>query len=54
MPGDNCQKIKLLKLMELLRRDTDEDHPIKTSEICRRLGEMGISCERRTDRKSVV
>ena len=48
MPGDNCQKIKLLKLMELLRRDTDEDHPIKTSEICRRLGEMGISCERRT------
>ena len=48
MPNDNCQKIKLLKLMELLRRDTDEDHPITTSEICRRLGEMGISCERRT------
>ena len=48
MSNDNCQKIKLLKLMELLRQETDEDHPMTTSEICRRLGEMGISCERRT------
>ena len=48
MKNDNCQKIKLLKLMELLRQETDEKHPITTSEICRRLGEMGISCERRT------
>ena len=48
MYNDNCQKIKLLKLMELLRQETDENHPITTSEICRRLGEMGISCERRT------
>ena len=48
MKKDNCQKIKLLKLMELLRQETDEDHPITTSEICQRLGEMGISCERRT------
>ena len=48
MKDNNCQKIKLLKLMELLRQETDENHPITTSEICRRLGEMGISCERRT------
>ena len=48
MGEDNHQKIKLLKLMELLQQDTDENHPITTSEICRRLGEMGISCERRT------
>ncbi|MDO5445906.1 MAG: helix-turn-helix domain-containing protein [Eubacteriales bacterium] len=48
MQNDNCQKIKLLRLMELLRQETDENHPITTSEICRRLGEMGISCERRT------
>lgn len=53
MPNDNCQKIKLLKLMEMLRQDTDEDHPITTSEICRRLGEMGISCERRTVGKDI-
>lgn len=53
MPNDNCQKIKLLKLMEMLRQETDEDHPMTTSEICRRLGEMGISCERRTVGKDV-
>ena len=28
MAADNYRKIKLLKLMELLRQDTDEQHPI--------------------------
>ena len=51
---ENCQKIKLLKLMELLRQETDEFHAITTSEICRRLGEMGISCERRTVGKDIT
>lgn len=45
---DNCQKIKLLKLLELLTQETDEDHPMRTNEICERLENMGISCERRT------
>ena len=53
MPNDNCQKIKLLKLMEMLRQETDENHPMTTGEICRRLGEMGISCERRTVGKDI-
>lgn len=44
----NCQKIKLLKLMELLRQDTDEQHPLSTNELCAALGEMGITCDRRT------
>lgn len=48
MPQDNCQKIKLLKLVELLRQETDELHPMTTNEICNRLAAMGISCERRT------
>lgn len=48
MSQDNCQKIKLLKLMELLRQETDEAHPLATKEICSRLEQMGISCERRT------
>ena len=48
MPKDNKQKIKLLYLMEILRQDTDEEHPISTSQICKRLAEQGISCERRT------
>ena len=48
MPKDNKQKIKLLYLMKILRQDTDEEHPISTSQICKRLAEQGISCERRT------
>ena len=48
MAKDNRQKIKLLYLMEMLRQDTDEQHPLTTSEICRRLGVKGITCERRT------
>ena len=39
----NMQKIKLLKLYELLRKETDETHPISRVEFCRRLNEMGIS-----------
>ena len=48
MPQDNKQKIKLLHVMEILRQETDEQHPMLTSQICRRLGDFGISCERRT------
>ncbi len=46
--AENMQKIKLLKLYELLRRETDEDHPISRVELCRRLNEMGISSNVRT------
>ena len=48
MAQDNCQKIKLLKLYELLRQETDEQHPMTTMTIIDRLAKMGISCERRT------
>ena len=48
MKSENCQKIKLLKLLELLRQETDEKHPLTTNEICRRLNAMNISCDRRT------
>lgn len=37
MARDNRQKVKLLVLMEMLRQDSDEEHPLSTSEICRRL-----------------
>lgn len=48
MAQDNCQKIKLLKLYELLRQETDEQNPMTTMTIIERLGKMGISCDRRT------
>lgn len=44
----NMQKIKLLKLYELLRKVTDESHPISRIELCRRLNEIGISSNVRT------
>lgn len=42
------QKFKLMKLYELLKQETDEDHPISRRELCRRLNEMGISSNVRT------
>ena len=46
--AENMQKIKLLKLYEFLRRETDENHPISRTELCKRLNEMGISSNVRT------
>ncbi len=51
---ENRQKIKLLKLIELLRQETDELHPLSTNEICTQLIAMGISCERRTLSKDIA
>ncbi len=48
MPKENCQKIKLLKLYEMLLHETDPEHPMKTNEICSSLADMGITCDRRT------
>ncbi len=46
--AENRQKVKLIKLYELLRKETDEDHPISRMELCRRLNEMNISSNVRT------
>lgn len=48
MPRENCQKIKMLKLFEMLQQEADEDHPLTTSEIIKKLRAMGINCDRRT------
>lgn len=48
MQSNNCQKIKLLKLYELLQQQTDESHPLKTIEIIKKLNDFGITCDRRT------
>lgn len=54
MAQENCQKIKLLKLYELLQQETDEEHPMSTMTIVHRLGEAGISCDRRTLSKDMA
>ena len=46
--AENMQKIKLLKLYEFLRKETDEDHPISRIVLCKKLNEMGISSNVRT------
>ena len=48
MAKENIRKVKLLKLLELLRQNTDEDHPLPTARIVAALSEMGIPCDRRT------
>jgi len=48
MAQDNYRKIKLLKLLDMLRHETDEQHPLSTTQICTKLGHMGIVCDRRT------
>ena len=53
MATSNYQKIKMLKLLEMLRTDADESQPLTTDEICRRLEEMEISCDRRTVTKDI-
>ncbi len=52
--SDNCQKIKLLKMYELLKQETDEQNPMTTAMIIERLGKIGISCERRTLYKDIA
>lgn len=44
----NPQKIKLLKLYEILRQHTDEDRPLSTNQLCAMLEAEGITCDRRT------
>lgn len=51
--AENSNKIKLLKLYELLQKDTDEDKPLTKTEICRRLNEQDVSCSVRTIERDV-
>ncbi len=48
MRKDNRQKIKLLMLMEILRQESDSEHPLKTAVLCKKLLKRGIKCDRRT------
>lgn len=54
MPKKNCQKIKMLKLVEILNRESDEEHPLPTHKLINRLAEYGITCDRRTLYKDVA
>ena len=48
MPVEKGQRLKLLKLWEILRQETDETHPMTTPELLQRLADIDIKCDRRT------
>lgn len=54
MANENIRKVKLLKLLELLRQNTDEDHPMSTAQIATSLSEMGIPFDRRTISQDII
>jgi len=54
MAKENIRKVKLLKLLELLRQNTDEDHPMSTAQLFAALSEMGVPCDRRTISQDII
>ena len=46
--AEYSNKIKLLKLYELLQKDTDEDQLLSKTELCKRLTEQGVPVSIRT------
>lgn len=54
MARENYRKVKLIKLLELLRQHTDEQHPMTTNQICATMEQMGIPCDRRIVTQDVL
>ncbi len=48
MPARQGQKIKIVALLDILKNESDEEHPISAEYICTRLSSMGISAERKS------
>ena len=48
MPKSRGQKLKILYVLEILKKHSDEEHPITASEICQRLEDRGILAERKS------
>ena len=48
MKQEKAHKIKLVKILEILRQDSDEENYIASTEIIAKLASQGIDCDRRT------
>lgn len=48
MAGNPDQKLKLLHLLDILRRETDESHPLSAERLSEKLAERGVSGERKS------
>lgn len=51
---ENSNRIKLMKLYEFLMNETDEEHPISKTDLCRRLNEQGVPCHERTITRDIA
>ena len=47
MEPRNSSKLKILYIIDILRKFSDEEHPINASEICDRLAALGVKAERK-------
>ncbi len=54
MSQKNWQKIKLVRLLELLRQKSDEEHPLTTNQICDYMLSINIPCDRRVVSRDVA
>ena len=48
MANTKKSKVKLIKLYEILRTETDRDHALTTYDLINRMDKLGIVCDRRT------
>lgn len=48
MKQNQSQKIKILKIWEILQFKTDLEHPLTTQEMIDELAKCNVSCERRS------
>ena len=47
MAARRGQKVKLLHIIEILKKYTDEEHPLSASQICEKLESVGVTAERK-------
>ncbi len=48
MPKGKNQKVKLIKILEILKNESDENHPMSTNALIKRLRDEEIDVERKT------
>ena len=48
MANSKKSKVKLIKLYEILRTETDSNHRLTTNELVEKIRALGIACDRRT------
>ena len=53
MAKQNWQKVKLLKMMDLLRAESSPAHPLTTEKISTTLINQGVNCDRKTLTKDI-